>query len=114
MQTVNGGKSWIPSSKYDNFLGLFDLPDNKKLTLKRQKAVNQREPVDPEFREAMAVLCCKTWDEKGRRSVFYYTIIKITFLCKLYPIPYPRLLFWKKVPSPLQSTPTSEVFNLRP
>jgi len=68
--------------KYDNFLGLFDMPD-KKITLKRQKVVNQREPVDPGFQEAMAVLCCKTLRvEKGKKSVFCYTIIKITFLCK--------------------------------
>jgi len=46
--------------KYDNFLGLFDMPDKNKITLNRQKVVNQREPADPEFQEAMAVLCCKT------------------------------------------------------
>lgn len=56
--------------KYDNFLGLFDMPDKNKITLNRQKVVNQREPADPEFQEAMAVLCCKTWDMKRGKNQF--------------------------------------------
>jgi hypothetical protein len=57
MQIKDGGKS---SKFIFKNMSTFLRPTNKKFTLQRQKAVHQREPEDPECREEMAVLCCKT------------------------------------------------------
>lgn len=51
----------------------------------------------------------------NNQMINYAESLKITLL-QLYTqiLYYPLLLFTKKVPVPLQDTPTSDVFNLRP
>jgi len=55
------------------------------------------------------------WEKFNNLLDNLYSIIKITLLHKYTQILYyPLLLFTKKVPVPLQDTPTSDEFNLRP